>query len=287
MSWKATRNSLVCAGLLAASPAFAGWETRAPEAAFVFRGKPVDPRCVTSLTDPHMNVVSPVRLARCTKPGPIAQEGRKFTAVESRDGEWLRYDSYKVLASDGRRFVLLAVGAARDSHSSFLAVARLQGGMLLADTFQFRMRGESLSGPVLGPDWPTHGGDERCKLGLLNGRVEGQVLRWSETTTPYEILYFGGIQSLDAVKDLDMNDTACAAKRNMEYDLGRGETREASLTFEGPLKDRVGQTERFTYQHCFNGYFNGVLTDGRAELGPAAVQAFVDGFARACLAKAP
>lgn len=282
MSWKATRNSLVSAGaiLVAASPARAGWQTHAP---FLFQGKPVDPRCVTALMDPHMNDAGPVHLADCTKPGRIAREGRKFTVVKLRDGNWLRADSYEVLAGDGGRFALLAELAMRGDFNSghnFLAVVRMQDGALSAETFNFRTVIESLARP----DQPRQGD---CESGMTNARVEGHVLRWAEATTPYEVLYFGGLKSLDSEKDLDPNEAACAAKRNMEYDLDKSATREASLTFEGPLKDRKGWTERFAHQHCFNAYFNDVLSEGHAELDPAATRAFVDGFARVCLKKVP
>lgn len=259
MSWKATRNRLFCAGaiLLAAFPACAEWQTRAPEKAFVFRNKPVDPGCVSGLVDLHFNIDSPVRLAQCTQSyGP---------------------SYYKVLAHRGTRFVVLSGRDDGDGRTTFLAVTGLKDGML-----------------SLGAIFSLQGGSrpsDRCDEGVRDAKVKGHVLRWSQNVTSYGVIAAGGLEWDDAFRDLDMD--SCVGSLHMAFDLDRGEinagwwgvTRTVSMTLKGPLAER--RDRQPVYQPCFAALFNRTLTGGRAELNPAGIKAFTDSFLQTCHMKRP
>lgn len=282
--------SVLAVLLLAASPAAAapkGWDTARPERSFVFQGRPVDPRCATQLLNPELHYDGPVGLSGCTKPGRIVRRGRWFKVLESDEHYGSVSHGYTVLAADGMRFVLLANSdedlALMKGQEEFLAVARLQDGTLAGEKF-FVRAGNAAIADIDRPDRTRFGRRPSCGFGALKSRVEGHVLRWSQYAAPDDVFHLDRLP--DFRKDLDLRGAGCAAKINMEYDLDGGAEGLVSVTLHGPLKDDP-DTDKYGYRHCFNAYFNSLLTDGRAELDPAGVDGFADGFARRCLGKAP
>ena len=271
-------------------PARAEWLTRAPEAEFKFQGRSIDPRCVMELLDPTMRYSGPVSLAECAKPGRLARHGHQVQIVKKHRDGWSENDSYTILAVDGTRFVLLASKheemSIGESQNEFLAVVRLDGDVLSGEAFFAPVSNIELNESVHFDEPPEgvrldSGGS--CELGAMNARVEGHVIRWSQW--PDDIFQLGKLESLDLRKDLDMDDMRCAAKSDMEYDLDTATTRLMSVTLREPLKDQSGSTEKYTYQRCFNAYFNTYVANGRAKLDADGVKQFAADFDRTCVGK--
>ncbi len=266
MSWKATRNRLVALAALSCllpGAAQAGWDAHVPQTAFVWHGKPVDPRCTSDIGETHPDDQPLADLAQCTRPGDVKREGNGYT-VESRDPNGaMEYDTYEVLARDGMRFVLsLNYGGGGTGRFTGLFIMRLDGDKLVGEKF-------------------LSGGD-RCNGGLTESSAKGHVVLWSENLTPPDLLALGGIAPPEPYAGLEASAMSCVATRDMEYDLDRSTPWLVSATLIGPLQDSAGWTEQYTEQHCFNLYFNKALTGGSAVLDPAHITAFAKGFERAC-----
>lgn len=251
----------------------AAWDAHAPEATFVYRNKPIDPRCVTGFVSGDESPNS-IALASCTKPGAVKRDKDWFTVEEPDAGAMSTpYDSYSVLGRDGARFALAAEwsgGGTGDFDS--LLILRREGDRLVAEP------------------GPQAGGD-RCNGGISGAKVQGSTLAWSENLTPYDLVVQGGIKSLTAYTDLEASASSCVGTRNLEYDPDKKTTRLVSVTLEagaamgegGKIADRPGWTEQYTYQHCFNDYYNGYVARGKTLLSPAETAAFAKGFAGTCL----
>ncbi len=243
----------------------ADWTTANLDNALLYRGKPVDPRCVTALA-PAEGGAGPVVLARCTRPGRMTRNGASVSVQTPDPGAILRqpYDSYEVLGRSGERFVVAAQwnggGTGRFDN---LMIVRREGNRLTLEKSLLK-------------------GGDRCNGGLSNVSVRDGVLRWSENNTPYDLVARGGIRKL-ADKDLESSANSCVATRNMAYHLDGGTTRLMSVSLLSGIADRAGWTERYTYQHCFNAYYNGYIARGRAKLADADIAQFAKGFSETCL----
>jgi hypothetical protein len=200
VNWKATRNSLA-AVLLAAAPAQAAWETRAPESAFAYRGRPIDPGCVTALNDGRDAMRIP--LAGCTGHGHVARSGEVFSTPS---------DSYAVVARDGARFVVAvrwSGGGARDFQN--LMVVRRRGDVLSADA-------------------TLYAGDDRCKGDIFGAEVHGHVVRWTQHVVPYDAIG-------ERYEYLDSLASRCMATSTVEYDLDRSAKRLLWVTLTRGARD--------------------------------------------------
>jgi hypothetical protein len=275
VSWKATRNRLVAvAALVCISPAIAqaDWNARAPEKTFVYRGKPIDPRCVTAFSGIN-GAPSHVNLVQCTGFGLVKRDGHTFSVTDPDENSLsTAYDSYEVLAQNGMHFVI-----STDWNGG--------GSGYFTDLFVVDRRGA-----ILSVDKMLSGTGDRCNGGISGNSVRGHVLRWSEQITPYDLTTLGGLKTLAAYKDLESSAASCVATRNMEYDLDTGATRFVSVTLRadagmgqnGRIEDQKGWTENYTYQHCFNTYYNHHVAASKHELDPDALKRFVQSFAQAC-----
>jgi hypothetical protein len=247
VSWKATRISFA-AVVLATSQALAAWGTHAPQSAFVFRGRPIDPVCVTALNDGRDAMRIP--LAGCTKSGRISRDGRVFGTPS---------DSYEVLARNGARFVVSV---------------RWSGGgaRRFLDLMVVKKRDD-----VLSVDATLYAGDDRCKGDIFDADVHGHVVRWSQNIMPYDAIAVAEMR--EGYKYLESLASRCMATSNMEYDLDRNAKRLVSVTLTGPLR-RAGEQD--AGQPCSASYFDAHVPKGRAGLDTKALKPFIEGFLRAC-----
>ncbi len=271
-----------CIGIAQALAAPAPWNTNAPEKAFIYLGKPIDPRCVTKLTSGDGGKPQPVDLAACTRTmrgkSKVTRDDRAFETEEPVEGGigQTEFDSYEVLSQSGSRFVISTEWSGGGTgRFTDLMVVRKTGSALSVEKFL------------------SQGGD-RCNGGLDGVDMRGGTLRWSVNITPYDLVGLGGLKSLKAYEDLETSATSCVATQSFEYDLDTGAVRFSSVTLQpnygagdkaGLLKDQAGWTERYTYQHCFNLFYNGYVSRGHIKLSPSETKAFANGFVRACLKK--
>jgi len=278
VSSKATRNSLVAIAAFACMlpiAAQAAWDTRAPENAFVYRGNPIDPRCMRILTSPKVDAPTQIDLADCTKPGPINLRDREFWVLTKGTPLGTAFDSYEVLARDGARFIISS-----DTNddgflmSSYLTILHKRDKTLVVDE-------------KLMP------GKYTCDFLPPTAKVRGRHLTWIESLAPYDLLELGGL----TMPKTDLDDKiGCWATREIDYDLDTGRVRTTSAWLDffqhgaehgGPIRDMQGSTERFTYQHCFNAYFNGLIAKGDADFDADGIKRFADGFVSTCQVKRP
>jgi len=254
----------------------AGWDTRTPEKVFVYRGKPIDPRCVTLLDD--WKRPAHVPLTSCTKPGTVARDGATFT-VEEPDVRSIStpFDSYEVLARNGTQFVVSTLWSGGGSgRSSALIFLKMHDAMLSAER-------EMLSG------------GDRCNGGLFDSHVKNGVLYWSENITPLDMIAKGGVALTWNSNALEFGAQSCVGTLDWEYDLQTGNKRLVSETLTlgyfggtreastGLKEDQPRWTERYKAQHCFNIYYNGYVSRGKTVLSVSDMKAFAAGFAQKCL----
>ena len=257
------------------------WDTDRPARYFVFRGKPIDPRCVAALVPTERGTPTQVELARCSRPGNVKID-QNYVSVEMPDHDTILrtpFASYEVVARNGTNYILstLSSGGGSGSFSTLLEVHRDRDALVLEHFF-------------------TEIGD-RCNGGLAGAIMTGNHLRWSVNITSSDTIELGGVK-LPTGDSLEYGAQACVATADSELDLATGwKSRLVSETLTlryfggtseartGVLRDTPGWTERFKYQHCFNEYYNGFVKRGQTLLDPLAIKEFAQGFKRACVAK--
>lgn len=254
----------------------------AGEYAFDFNGKPIDPRCVARLVSIENGGLQIVDLSDCAKQmrgkSAVKQRGRSLEAEDAVPGSGGQFESasYEILGENAGRFIASTEwsggGTGRFTN---LLIVRKESGKIIAE--------KSLS----------VGGD-RCNGGLADNRMSGAMVHWSVYLTPFDLIDLGGIKSLAAYKDLEASAASCAATQNWEYDFDTDKTRFVSVMLEpsaamgsksGLIQDQSGWTENYTYQHCFNGIYDGFITRRRTDLSPSELIQFAQDFARVCLTK--
>jgi hypothetical protein len=261
-------------GTSVADAAPGAWLTNAPESSFTFEGKPIDPRCVANLVEGEG--VKSVNLAACSKEmngkSKAVRRGRSLEAEDTTDGQ-TESASYEILAQKGARFVVDIEWSGGGS-GQFSELGILQVGNTTLAGERFLM----------------NGGD-RCNGGLSEANVRNGIAHWSVNITPYDLVYLGGVQTLEAYKDLEASASSCAGTQNFDYDLDQGMTRFVSVSLEpgatvgdtsGLLHDQESWTEHYTYQHCFNAFYNNYKAAKRTELSPLQTAAFAKDFSRTC-----
>jgi hypothetical protein len=267
------RGAVLAFVLLCGAASATGWTTDAPEKAFTYRGKPIDPRCVMAMLGPEEKSGN-AALGTCTKPGTITRNRNSFSVDEPPEGAGgMPSDSYEVLGRNGGYFAL-ATDWSGGGTGDFtgLVILRRTGDKLVLERDLLR-------------------GGDRCNGGLSNPRLVGNVLHWSEYNTPADVVALGGVE-VEAYKDLEASAASCVATRDWVYDLGTGKRRLASLTLfpsagndspSGKLVDQQNWTEQYIFQHCFNAYYNAYIGRRQTTLSPEQVKAFAQGFARTCM----
>ena len=259
------------------------WVTHSPGAAFTFRGRVIDPRCVTRLVEETPNWRTGLArngrldLGRCE----AEQDKSKITRRENwvqvdgspSGGMSIPYDSYEVIARDGSQFVIATdwSGGGTGKFTDLAIVRKRDAALLLEKSLLHET--------------------DRCNGGLDNPRVEGDKLFWSEDITSNDVVRFGDERFSNLYSQLDHGAANCVATRNMEYDFASGQSRFISITLTGRfylppskfLNDEFGAGN--AYQHCFNEYYNGFVKRGQTELGPSALKEFAQGFKRVCVPK--
>jgi hypothetical protein len=258
------------------------WVMQSPEKGFTYRGKPIDPRCVTVMFAMEEGSPNAVDLTSCTKPGHVTRDGHSIEIVEP-DPEAVMstpFDSYEVLARNGSRFVVstFSSGGGSGRFSILLLLHRTADKLIVDKSF-------------------PEGSGDRCNGGFAGATVSGNRLQWSVNITPSDMIRIGGITLPDGSWTLESGAQSCVATADSEYDFDTGKTRLVSETLtlsyfggtseavSGLLSDQGGWTERYAYQHCFNLYYNDYVSRGHKELSPADIKTFAQGFARTCLKK--
>jgi hypothetical protein len=149
------------------------------------------------------------------------------------------------------------------------------------------------AGPRLIVQKTITGGD-RCNGGIADYSFQSGMLRYSFYITPFDMIALAGPSKLQAYKDLSASASSCVATQDWEYDPATGQNHAVSVTLTGAhfqdvhakerlIADQPGWTEKYRYEHCFNGFYNSYVRRGQLVLTPEEISGFVKGFKAACV----
>ena len=233
-----------------------------PAPAFTHQGRPIHPQCVTALTggEPHPE---PIQLSTCGKTKePVEHKAEDFSWTSKEPGG-LRpeFASYRVLGQQGGEWVLSwEWGGGGTGIFSGVSLFHLERGAL-------RLVRTVATG-------------DRCNGGLSNSKLEKNVLQYSRSATPSDVLRsVPEGASLDSINGEKLESSALSCFATLDY--AGGVLLGAEL--EDPGSDREGWTDRFPSQACYNALQREFLAKGQTHLDAYGLSKFALAFAQRCL----
>lgn len=241
-----------------------------------YQGKPVDALCIAQLLPMEMPQDAPtVKLGECGAKGMniTLMQGnssyfndRGFMGSEYMENEGGRasYAYYKDLGdADGARLLWLErSGGGSGKFSNIIMVSR--AGDVLT------MQQQLLSG-------------DRCNNGIVSAELKDGTLTTEQNITPMDLMDLadGNARKLATHKDLESSAASCIG--TVEMIDGQRLAKVKLLNDEIAYTDIEGQTERYTYQSCFNDMLQNAIRDGHTTLDQAGLKRFADGFYSRCM----
>lgn len=209
--------AVITLSLMVAAPAAPppAWTTTRPEAALLYRGKPIHPQCMWDLVNAGRR--KSIDLGACnapnTKDGKLfpAKQDHAFFSAELRhrdDDVFMRGDpftSYGVLAARGNEFIVR-----NDSEEG--------GTGIFSTLMHIRLDGQKL---VL---MRVLQSGDRCGGGVGETKATPGVVRYSANITPHALMELAGVKRNSLPDGL----AVCGGTQDMEYDLNTGRTRMVS-----------------------------------------------------------
>lgn len=241
-----------------------------------YQGKAVDALCIAQLLPMEMPQDAPtVKLGECGAKGMniTLMQGnssyfndRGFIGSEYMENEGGRasYAYYKDLGdADGARLLWLErSGGGSGKFSNIIMVSR--------------------AGDVLTMQQLLLSGD-RCNNGIVTAEMKDGSLTTEQNITPMDLIDLadGNARKLATHKDLESSAASCIG--TVELIDGQRLAKVKLLNDEIAYTDIEGQTERYTYQSCFNDMLQNAIRDGRTTLDQAGLKRFADGFYSRCM----
>lgn len=243
---------------LQAAPA-TGWDTKHPEATFVFNGKPVHPGCTV------LNGKKSISLKDCTQPvtpmgklQPIQHKGDSFYADERVSPEFSNggaYYTYRVLASQGNTFIL------------FLDWSGGGSGMFSA------LQQFTLDKDVLRLSKNIQPEGDRCDGEVALRGVTNGTIRYGVSLTPATLMKLAGVKK----NHLGSSLSSCGGSREMEYDPASGTARMVAVKLDA----QNGSSGNVCYDHMVAERQKA----RKAMLSPDELKNFGQDFVRNCQGK--